>query len=122
MKEVRDVWLPASGYLPFDQQRGVPAGQRKDSLLMSLPGYERRKLRRIERSAAKADPGLAARFSIFNRLNRYEDMPRTERLKRLGFLSNKRMGRTITAYFMSGTDTLLPAMAAHHPCRGEFAA
>jgi len=73
---------------------------------MSLPVGERRKLRRIERDAARADPGLAARFTIFNRLSRFEDMPRTERLKALGIGSKKWAGRTITAYLISGTDTI----------------
>jgi hypothetical protein len=77
---------------------------------MSLPVGERRKLRRIERAAVRADPGLAARFSIFNRLSRYEDMPRTERLKMLGIGRKRWPSRSISAYLISGTDTLLPLL------------
>jgi hypothetical protein len=75
---------------------------------MSLPGSERRKLRGIERAAAKADPGLAARFSIFNQLSRQEDMPRTERLRgRRGIRRMRWAERGFSGYLISGTDTLL---------------
>jgi len=67
---------------------------------MSLPVGERRKLRRIERAAVTSDPGLAARFSIFNQLSRQEDMPRTERLKGLRIRSRKWTGRRIFAYLI----------------------
>lgn len=80
---------------------------------MSLPLGERGKLRRIERDAVTADPGLAARFSIFNRLSRNEAMPRTERLKLLGIRRKKWTGRRINAYLISGTDTLLPDAGPH---------
>jgi hypothetical protein len=73
---------------------------------MSLPAFERRKLRRIERAAVKADPGLAARFSIFNQLSRQEDMPRTERLKARAVRRKKWGGLGIAAYLISGTDSI----------------
>jgi hypothetical protein len=76
---------------------------------MSLPRSERRKLRTIERAAAGADPGLAARFSIFNQLSRHEDMPRTERLKARAIRRKKWSERLIAGYLISGTDTLLRA-------------
>jgi len=77
---------------------------------MSLPGSERRKLRRIERAAARADPGLAARFSIFNQLSRQEDMPRTERIRRRRGIRRMRWAeRGFNGYLISGTDTLFPS-------------
>ena len=36
---------------------------------MSLPARERRKLAAIERAEARTNPGLAARFAIFNQLS-----------------------------------------------------
>ena len=71
---------------------------------MSLPLGERRKLRAIERAAAHANPGLAARFSIFNQLSRQEDMPRTERLKARTIRRKKWAQRAIAAYLISGPD------------------
>jgi Protein of unknown function (DUF3040) len=73
---------------------------------MSLPVGERRKLRAIERAAASTDPRLAARFSMFNQLNGQEDMPRTERLKARALRRKKWVERAITAYLISGPDTL----------------
>lgn len=77
---------------------------------MSLPVGERRKLRAIERAAARADPSLAARFSIFNELSRQEDMPRTERLRARAIRRKRWAERAITAYLISGPDTLLLTM------------
>jgi hypothetical protein len=68
---------------------------------MSLPARERRKLRAIERAEAWTDPGLAARFSIFNQLSRHEDMPRTERLKAREIRRMNWAERAITAYLTS---------------------
>ncbi len=51
---------------------------------MSLTIAERRKLRRVERALTCADPLLAGRYAIFTRLNRHENMPRIERLLRIG--------------------------------------
>jgi hypothetical protein len=65
---------------------------------MSLPFGERRKLRTIERAAVSADPGLAARFSIFNQLSRQEDMPRTERLRAWAFRRRRWAGLRMRAY------------------------
>jgi Protein of unknown function (DUF3040) len=48
---------------------------------MSLPIGERRKLRRIERGLADADPRLAALYTMFGRLSRPEAMPRVERVR-----------------------------------------
>ncbi len=48
---------------------------------MSLPISERRKLRRIERGIASADPRLAALYSMFCRLSRLEAMPRAEHVR-----------------------------------------
>ena len=85
---------------------------------MSLPGSERRKLRRIERAAARADPGLAARFSIFNQLSRQEDMPRTERIRRRRGIRRMRWAeRGFSGYLISGTDTLLRGRLR---CRGPY--
>lgn len=67
---------------------------------MSLPVGERRKLRAIERAAASAAPGLAARFSIFNQLCRQEDMPGTERLQARAIRRKKWAERAITAYLI----------------------
>ena len=74
---------------------------------MSLPVGERRKLRAMQRATASADPGLAARFAIFNRLSRQEDMPRTERLKAREVRRRKWTERVIVAYLISRPDTLL---------------
>ena len=67
---------------------------------MSLPVGERRKLRAIERAETRADPGLAARFSIFGRLSRHEVMPPTERLKARAIRRKKRAERAIPGYVM----------------------
>jgi|307.fasta_scaffold1526811_1 hypothetical protein len=72
---------------------------------MSLPVGERRKLRRIDRAMASADPGLAARFAMFNLLSWQEDMPRTERVKALTVRRKKWAERAMTAYLISGPDT-----------------
>ena len=48
---------------------------------MSLPLGERRKLRQIERGIATSDPHLAALYSMFARLSRFEAMPRVERIR-----------------------------------------
>lgn len=48
---------------------------------MSLPIGERRKLRQIERGIASSDPRLAALYSMFARLSRFEAMPRLERIR-----------------------------------------
>ena len=69
---------------------------------MSLPAGERRKLRTIERAAADADPGLAARFSMFNQLSWQEDMPRAERVKARTIRRKKWAERVMTAYLISG--------------------
>ncbi len=76
---------------------------------MSLPAGERRKLRVIERAEARDDPGLAARYHIFNRLTRHEDMPRTERLRKRTIRRKSRAERAIVAYFIAGRDPLLGA-------------
>ena len=68
---------------------------------MSLPARERRKLRAIERDEARTNPGLAARFSIFNELSRHDDMPRTERLKAREIRRMNWAERAITAYLIS---------------------
>jgi hypothetical protein len=73
---------------------------------MSLPAGERRKLRTIERVEGRTDPGLAARFSIFNQLSRHDDMPRTERLKAREIRRKKWAERAIAAYLISGQDML----------------
>lgn len=82
---------------------------------MSLPAGERRKLRAIERAAASADPGLATRFSIFNKLSRQEDMPATERLKARAVRRKMRAERPITAYLIWRPDTLLRAARVSKP-------
>jgi len=74
---------------------------------MSLPVGERRKLRAIERATASADPGLAARFSMFNKLSHQEDMPRSERLKAREIRRKKWAERVMTEYLLWGPDTLL---------------
>jgi hypothetical protein len=74
---------------------------------MSLPVGERWKLRKIERAMASAEPGLYARFSIFNQLNRQEDMPCTERVTARAIRRQKWVERAIAAYLISGPDTLL---------------
>jgi hypothetical protein len=74
---------------------------------MSLPVGERRKLRAIERATASADPGLAARFSMFNELSRREDMPRVERVKAGEIRRKKWAERVMTEYLLWGPDTLL---------------
>jgi hypothetical protein len=76
---------------------------------MSLPAGERRKLRAIERAQAAADPGLAARFSMFSQLSCHEEMPRTERLNARAVRRRKRAERAIIAYLISGPDMLLRA-------------
>ena len=76
---------------------------------MSLPVGERRKLRTIERAAARADPGLAARFSMFNQLSWQEDMPHTERVKAREIRRKKWAERAMNAYLTLGPDTLLRA-------------
>jgi Protein of unknown function (DUF3040) len=76
---------------------------------MSLPVGERRKLRTIERAAARDDPGLAARFSIFSQLSRHNDMPRTERLKARAIRRKKRAEWATTAYPISRPEALLRA-------------
>jgi hypothetical protein len=76
---------------------------------MSLPAGERRKLRTIERAQATADPGLAARFSMFTQLSWQEEMPRTERLNARAIRRRKRAERAIIEYFISGPDMLLRA-------------
>jgi hypothetical protein len=57
---------------------------------MSLPIGERRKLRRIERGIASADPRLAALYSMFGKLSRPDAMPRLERVRPI---SIRRLGR-----------------------------
>jgi hypothetical protein len=74
---------------------------------MSLPVGERRKLRTIERATARADPALAARFSMFNQISRQEDMPRTERVKARAIRRKKWAERAMNAYLILGPDTLL---------------
>lgn len=74
---------------------------------MSLPVGERWKLRVIERAEASADPSLAARFRIFNRLSRCEYMPRTERLRARTIRRKKRAERAVPGYLMSRPETLL---------------
>jgi hypothetical protein len=54
---------------------------------------------------ASADPGLAARFAMFNLLAWQEDMPRTERVKALTVRRKKWAERAMTAYLISGPDT-----------------
>jgi len=76
---------------------------------MSLPAGERRKLRTIERAQATADPGLAARFSMFTQLSWQEEMPHTERLNARAIRRRKRAERAIIEYFISGPDMLLRA-------------
>ena len=76
---------------------------------MSLPAGERRKLRTIERAQATADPGLAARFSMFSQLSRQEEMPHTERLDARAIRRRKRAERALIAYLISGLDVLLRA-------------
>jgi hypothetical protein len=49
---------------------------------MGLPASQRRVLDRIEGTLGGADPQLAAMFAIFGRLNRDEEMPRVEELRR----------------------------------------
>ncbi|MBV9382364.1 MAG: DUF3040 domain-containing protein [Streptosporangiaceae bacterium] len=71
---------------------------------MSLPAGERRKLRAIERAEARADPGLAARFSIFSQLSQPDDMPRTERLRAREIRRKNWAERAIAAYLISGYD------------------
>ena len=78
---------------------------------MSLPVGERWKLRKMERAVASAEPGLAARFSMFNQLSRQDDMPRTERVKARTIRRQKWVERAITAYLMSGPDPLLVELA-----------
>lgn len=73
---------------------------------MSLPVGERRKLHRIECALASADPGLAARFSMFNQLSQQEDMPRTELVKARAIRRQKWVQWATTAYLMSGPRTL----------------
>jgi len=65
---------------------------------VNLPIGERLKLRAIERAETSADPVLAARFSIFGRLSRHEDMPRTERLKAREIRRKKWAEGAIAAY------------------------
>jgi hypothetical protein len=74
---------------------------------MSLPAGERRKLRAIERATASADPGLAARFSMFNELSRQEDMPPGERVRAREIRRKKWAERVMTEYLLWGPDTLL---------------
>jgi len=74
---------------------------------MSLPVGERRKLRAIERATASADPGLAARFSMFNELSRQEDMPRGERVTAREIRRKKWAERAMAEYLFWGPDTLL---------------
>jgi hypothetical protein len=73
---------------------------------MPLPAGERRKLRIMERSAAIADPGLAARFAMFNQLSRHDEMPRTEELTARRIRRKKWAERAAAAYLISGPDTL----------------
>ena len=56
---------------------------------------------------AAPEPGLAARFSIFNQLSRQEDMPGTERVTARAIRRQKWVERAIAAYLISGPDTLL---------------
>jgi hypothetical protein len=74
---------------------------------MSLPVGERRKLRAIERATASADPGLEARFSMFNKLNQQEGMPRGERVKAREIRRKKWAERVMTEYLLWGPDALL---------------
>ena len=73
---------------------------------MSLPARERRKLAAIERAEARTNPGLAARFAIFNQLSRHDDMPQAERLTAREIRRMNWAERAITAYLISGPDTL----------------
>ena len=73
---------------------------------MSLPADERWKLRTIERAEARTDPGLAARFTIFNQLSRHDEMPRTEQLKAREIRRQKWAERAMAAYLISGPDIL----------------
>ena len=74
---------------------------------MSLPAGERRKLRAIARATASADPGLAARFSMFNELSQQEDMPCGERVKAREIRRKKWAERGMTEYLLWRPDTLL---------------
>jgi hypothetical protein len=76
---------------------------------MSLPAGERRKLRTIERAQAMADPGLAARFSMFSQLSWQEEMPSTERLSARAIRRKKRAERAVNAFWISGPYMLLSA-------------
>ena len=53
----------------------------KLEVAMSLPIGDRRKLRQIERGIADSDPRLAALYTMFARLSRFESMPRLERMR-----------------------------------------
>jgi hypothetical protein len=48
---------------------------------MSLPIGERRKLRRMERDIARADPRLESLYSMFTKLSGLDAMPRPERVR-----------------------------------------
>jgi hypothetical protein len=48
---------------------------------MGLPARQRRRLENIEHKLRNSDPRLAAKFAIFGRLTRDEDMPRIEELR-----------------------------------------
>jgi len=74
---------------------------------MSLPIGERRRLRAMERATASADPGLADRFAIFNRLSHPEGRPRTERVKAREIRRKKWAERAIAEYLLWGPDVLL---------------
>jgi hypothetical protein len=85
---------------------------------MSLPVGERWKLRAIARAAARADPNLAARFRIFNRLSRYEYMPRTERLTAGAIRRKNRAERAVPGYLMSRPEALLTCQSGRQRRRG----
>ena len=92
------------------RRTSIKASRASLEVPMSLPVGERWKLRRIERAMASAEPGLAARLSIFNQLGRQEEMPSTERVKARTIRRQKWVERAITAYLISGQDTLLLAL------------
>ena len=58
---------------------------------MGLPVRQRRVLEQIESTLTGSDPKLAARYAIFARLNRDEDMPRVEQLRHRALMALARL-------------------------------
>jgi hypothetical protein len=79
---------------------------------MGLPARQSRMLERIEDALRGSDPKLAALYAIFARLNRDEEMPRREQLKRTARTASARLRSAPATLFSGHHIRLLPRQRA----------